>query len=78
MFVRAAEGRRVRHPDSLALLRPEGEQVPDTEYWFRRLREGDIEMTEPPKAEGEEPEGSPAAAETSNSVEHAPHEGDPE
>ncbi len=85
MFVRAAEGRRVRHPDSLALLREEGEDVPDTEYWFRRLSEGDVEIAEtaqpfaaevePPKAEDDAPDEDPVAAEP---VEHTPNEGDPE
>ena len=75
MFVRAAEGRRVRHPDSLALLAPVGEEVADTEYWFRRLSEGDVELVEPPKAEDNAPDEAPVAAEP---VEHIPNEGDPE
>ena len=78
MFVRAAEGRKVRHPDSLAPLREEGEDVPDTEYWFRRLSEGDVEIAEtaePPKTEDDAPEEAPVAAEPGA---HVQSEGDPE
>lgn len=41
--VRAAEGRRVRHPETRQVIPAEGLHVNDHEqYWFRRLRDGDV------------------------------------
>lgn len=48
MFVKPAprevEGQPlvVRDPDMLDLLPPEGREVPDSDYWQRRLRDGDV------------------------------------
>lgn len=42
MFVRPAEGLRVRDPDLRDHLPPEGREVPDSAYWTRRLRDGDV------------------------------------
>ncbi|GBQ69659.1 hypothetical protein AA103196_2273 [Ameyamaea chiangmaiensis NBRC 103196] len=44
MRVKPAEGRAVRFPASKRLLKTEGEDVPDTMFWRRRLRDGDIEV----------------------------------
>jgi hypothetical protein len=41
--VRAADGRRVRHPATRQLIPAEGLMVNDHEqHWFRRLRDGDV------------------------------------
>jgi hypothetical protein len=50
----------VRHPGTKRLLRAEGEEVPDNQYWFRRLRDGDVEEIQRPAA----PEPEPEARET--------------
>ena len=47
MFVKPAEGRTVRRPDTLVHLAAEGEDVPMTEFWVRRLRDGDVTEVEP-------------------------------
>lgn len=54
MYVKAAprlingEPLVVRDPDLKDHLPPEGRDVPETDYWLRRLREGDAVLTEPP------------------------------
>jgi hypothetical protein len=54
MYVKAAprviEGMPlvVRDPDMKDLLPPEGRDVPDTDYWQRRLRDGDVVFAQPP------------------------------
>lgn len=40
----------VRDPDLRDLLPAEGRDVPETQYWQRRLMEGDVVLAEPPKA----------------------------
>jgi hypothetical protein len=47
MFVKAAPGLVCRDPDLLDLLPDEGRDVPDTPYWQRRLRDGDVVITTP-------------------------------
>lgn len=43
MLVKPAPGRTVRDPHSMALLPPEGREVPDGDaFWLRRLRDGDV------------------------------------
>ena len=37
MFVRPAEGRAVRRPDTKRLLAKDGETVPDTAFWLRAV-----------------------------------------
>ena len=51
MFVKPAEGRKVLRPDTLAHLPAEGAEVPDSTFWHRRLRSGEVELAEPPTAE---------------------------
>lgn len=40
--IKAAEGRRVRHPDTLRLLAADGEEVQASSFWSRRLADGDV------------------------------------
>lgn len=64
MFVKPALSARigallkVRHPRTKALIPETGAEVPETFFWLRRLRDGDVMLAEP--ATGEVP--SPAAA----------------
>jgi hypothetical protein len=41
-ILRACPGRRVRDPQTLALLPPDGQRKPLNSYWLRRLRDGDV------------------------------------
>ncbi len=42
MYLRPAPGRVVRDPDLKDFLPEAGREVPDTSYWHRRLRDGDV------------------------------------
>ncbi|MFT8897096.1 MAG: DUF2635 domain-containing protein [Acetobacter sp.] len=42
MFVKPAEGRAVRWPQSLRLLKATGEEVPSTSFWLRAVSRGDV------------------------------------
>lgn len=42
MFVRPAPGMQIRRPDTLTILPDHGEDVPDTDWCARRLRDGDV------------------------------------
>ncbi len=46
LFLKAAPGRRVKDPDTLQLLAPNGEWKPETSYWHRRLIEEDVIVIE--------------------------------
>ena len=48
MFVKPAEGLKVRDPISLVHLPAEGAEVPESSFWLRRLRSGDVFATTPP------------------------------
>lgn len=50
MFVKPAEGRKVRNPISKQHLPAAGAEVPESTFWIRRLRDGDVVRAEPPKA----------------------------
>ncbi len=50
LFVKPAAGLKVRDDASGQHLPPEGKDVPDTPYWRRRLRSGDVVRVEPPAA----------------------------
>lgn len=40
----------VRDPDFKDLLPPEGRDVPESDYWQRRLRDGDVVLADAPRA----------------------------
>ena len=63
MFVRPAEGRAVRRPDTKRLLAKDGETVPDTAFWLRAVMRGDVEEGAPAKEAEVVSEVSPAPAE---------------
>jgi hypothetical protein len=61
MYVKAAPGMKIRDADLKDLLPDEGRDVPDTDYWQRRLRDGDVVLAEPPAAApAEQPAPMPA------------------
>lgn len=47
MFVKPAAGLLVRDPDLRDLLPEAGREVPDSDYWQRRLRDGDVVAVTP-------------------------------
>lgn len=51
MYVKAAPGLVIRDADLKDLLPPEGRDVPDTDYWQRRLRDGDVVLAAPAPAD---------------------------
>ncbi|WP_225548136.1 DUF2635 domain-containing protein [Chromobacterium violaceum] len=42
MYVKPKDGFAIRDPDLLDLLPAAGREVPDSDYWLRRLRDGDV------------------------------------
>jgi hypothetical protein len=48
MFVKPAEGLTIRDPDLRDYLPAEGRDVPNSEYWNRRLRDRDVVPSQPP------------------------------
>lgn len=50
MRVKPAEGRAVRDPLTKALLPAAGRDVPDNQFWRRRLRDGDVVSADTPTA----------------------------
>lgn len=47
MFVKPKDGLKIRIPGSKLLLKPEGQAVPDSTFWRRRLADGDVELVKP-------------------------------
>jgi len=48
MYVVPAPGFRVPDPDLSDYLPAEGREVPDSAYWRRRERDGDVTVGQPP------------------------------
>lgn len=42
MYIRTAPGITIRDPDLLDFIPEEGREVPDSDFWQRRLRDGDV------------------------------------
>lgn len=51
MFVKPAPGVKVRDPISRVHLPESGKEVPDSSYWVRCLRRGDVVVVSPPVLE---------------------------
>lgn len=49
MFVKPKEGRSVHDPARGDLLPAEGRNVDESQYWYRREIDGDIEIVQPSK-----------------------------
>ncbi|MDC9598730.1 DUF2635 domain-containing protein [Xenorhabdus anantnagensis] len=47
MFVKPVTGRLVRCPVRGEFLPESGAEVPDTLFWHRRLKDGDVELYQP-------------------------------
>lgn len=47
MHVHTAPGIVIRDPELLDYIPPEGRDVPDTAFWQRRLRDGDVILGAP-------------------------------
>jgi hypothetical protein len=47
MFVKPAEGMVIPDPDRNDALPAEGRDVPMSDFWLRRLRDGDVLHAEP-------------------------------
>jgi hypothetical protein len=47
MYVKAAPGLVIRDPDLKDFLPEEGREVPDTDYWHRRVRDKDVIVCAP-------------------------------
>ncbi|HET6606743.1 MAG TPA: DUF2635 domain-containing protein [Rhodopila sp.] len=48
MYVIPKKGFTVRDPQTKRALPAEGKEVPNTFYWVRRLRDGDVTIGTPP------------------------------
>lgn len=44
MFVKPADGRKVRDPVTKRHIPDEGKEVPETSYWLRRIAAGDVQI----------------------------------
>lgn len=53
MYVKPAPGLTIRDPDLLDYLPQDGRDVLDSDYWHRRVRDGDVVPASAPK----QPEG---------------------
>ncbi|TPG62555.1 DUF2635 domain-containing protein [Ewingella americana] len=51
MFVKPTTGRTVRDPVKGTLLPEEGAEVPESTFWNRRLRDGDVVKAKPASTE---------------------------
>ncbi|BBV91355.1 MAG: DUF2635 domain-containing protein [Enterobacter sp.] len=49
MFVKPQKGRSVHDPARGDLLPEEGRNVDESQYWYRRELDGDIEIVQPSK-----------------------------
>lgn len=49
MFVKPQKGRSVHDPARDDLLPEEGRNVDESQYWYRRELDGDIEIVQPSK-----------------------------
>lgn len=53
MYIKPVQGRQVPDPDKGGFVPPEGREVTPHQYWLRRLNDGDVIETEPPKSKKE-------------------------
>lgn len=55
VYIKPAPGMQIVDPAHLntpaAMLSPEGREVQASDYWYRRLRDGDVVLADPPSAE---------------------------
>lgn len=59
MFIKpSSEDLLVRDPETFLPLDKDGEEKPRTQFWNRRLRDGDVVLTQKPKKPKEKKEAS--------------------
>lgn len=51
MYVVPTQGFKIRDPDLMDLLPDAGREVPVSDYWIRRVNDGDVAVAQPPAAE---------------------------
>jgi hypothetical protein len=56
---------KVRIPHTKALLSEEGAEVPENQFWLRRVRDSDVLRVQPPAA----PEVAPAPVQARSTIE---------
>ena len=64
MYVKPAEGRALRDPQTRRLLPAESRQVPDDIFWQRALADGDVVACDPPEEGMPDAGTTPKAAKT--------------
>ncbi|MCU4119301.1 DUF2635 domain-containing protein [Variovorax sp. N23] len=63
MYVKAAPGLMIRDPIFKDLIPAEGRDVPaDSDYWQRRLRDGDVVTADPPAEPVAKPTGKASSS----------------
>jgi hypothetical protein len=50
MYLKPAPGLVIRDPDLMDFLPEEGREVPETDYWHRRVNDKDVVLATPPAA----------------------------
>lgn len=53
IFVKPKAGLKIRRPDTNSFLSEDGENVPNTTFWQRRLLDKDVELVEAKKEKQE-------------------------
>jgi hypothetical protein len=57
-FLKPVDGAPVRHPDTKALMNPEGEWVDYNSYWVRREAAGEVEEDQEAVPESYDPDAA--------------------
>lgn len=62
MYIKPAEDRKVRDPQTKRHVPAEGAEVPESSYWLRRVKDGDVLVANPAagQADPEDPKSQPA------------------
>ncbi|TKI02894.1 DUF2635 domain-containing protein [Martelella alba] len=68
MFVKPNTGRAVRDPVKGTLLPAEGAEVPDTSFWRRRLRDGDVSIAAATSAPADSTDTAASATATASTA----------
>ncbi len=58
MYVKPSPGLTIRDPDLKDFLPEAGREVPDTDYWHRRVRDKDVVIAQAPAADSTNDNGS--------------------
>lgn len=69
MYVKPVAGRTVRDPSTMQLLPEAGRTVPETSFWHRRVRDGDVVLADEPVPLDAVSADAPAATEDADAAE---------